>query len=144
MAFSIAKPFRKAIWTNVPFSVCVVFLLVFNALCIFLPAHNRVSTRFDLLPFTTEEDSYYSYKYWIAAGIILNSLLTYVAEKLIVNVFTKRSDARLQAKKQAAFLLKMREYRGLVKDVILAEDRDEDIKTDLYATVVSVKDPKLL
>ena len=114
MAFSIAKPFRKAIWTNGPFFVCVLFLLIFNALCIFLPSDNAVPTRFDLLPFTTEDPkvSYYSYKYWIAAGVILNSLLTYLAEKLIVNVFTKRSDARLQAKKQAAFEQKMQEYRG--------------------------------
>ena len=48
MAFSIAKPFRKAIWTNIPFSICVVFLFVFNALCIFLPADNIVPTKFDL------------------------------------------------------------------------------------------------
>ena len=97
MAFSIAKPFRKAIWTNGPFFFCVVFLLIFNALCIFLPSDNPVATRFDLLPFTTEDPhvSYYSYKYWIAAGVVLNSILTYAAEKLIVNVFTKSADERL-------------------------------------------------
>ena len=61
MAFSTAKPFRKAIWTNWPFFFCVVFLFVFNGLCIFLPSTTRVSSRFDLQPFETFDPdvSYY-------------------------------------------------------------------------------------
>ena len=75
--------------------------------------------------------TYYSYKFWVSAGIILNSLLTYLAEKIIVNFLTKKSDARQKAKKEAAFHEKMVEYKSRVKDVILAVDKDEDIKLDL-------------
>jgi len=104
MAFSIAKPFRKQIWTNYPFLFCVVFLFIFNGFCIFLPADNRVSIVFDLLPFETKNGtSYYSYKYWIALGILLNSLMTYGAEKLIVNVITRKADASKKLKKEMAF-----------------------------------------
>jgi len=136
MAFSIAKPFRKAIWTNWPFFFCVCFLFIFNGLCIFLPSENRVATRFDLQPFETFDPtvSYYSYKYWIAAGVIVNSLMTYLAEKLIVNVLTKKSDSRVKARKEMVFNQKMVEYRLQVKDNILSAERDEDINIDAQTT----------
>ena len=114
MAFSTAKPFRKAIWTNWPFFFCVVFLFVFNGLCIFLPSTTRVSSRFDLQPFETFDPnvSYYSYKYWISAGVVLNSILTILAEKFIIDVVTKKRDARNKAKKEAAFHQKMAGFRS--------------------------------
>lgn len=42
MAFSIAKPFRKPIWTNYPYLVCVITIFVVNSLCIFLPDNSNV------------------------------------------------------------------------------------------------------
>ena len=113
IAFSIAKPFRKPIWTNLPFFFCVIFLFIFNTLCIFLPSDNRVSTRFDLLPFVSDDGTeHYDYKFWIAGGIIINSVLTYVAEKLIIVVLTRRSDKRLKVRKEVAFHIQMEEYRN--------------------------------
>jgi len=114
IAFSIAKPFRKEIWTNWPFFFCVVFLFVFNGLCIVLPASNRVPTRFDLQPFKTYDPdvSYYDYKVWIGTGILLNSILTYVAEVLIVKYLTKASDNSVKSKKEALFHHKMADYRS--------------------------------
>ena len=113
MAFSIAKPFRKPIWTNIPFFLCVIFLFIFNTLCVFLPASNRVSTEFDLLPYVDDDGTeHYDYKFWIAGGIILNSALTYVAEKLIIVVLTRRSDHKLKVRKDAAFHVQMEEYRN--------------------------------
>lgn len=113
MAFSIAKPFRKPIWTNLPFFFCVIFLFIFNTLCIFLPSDNRVSIRFDLLPFVSDDGTeHYDYKFWIAGGIIVNSVLTYVAEKLIIVVLTRRSDKRLKVRKEVAFHIQMEEYRN--------------------------------
>ena len=96
MAFSMAEPFRKPIWSNYPFSICVVSLIIFNTLMVYLPASNPVASLFDLQPFTTTTTSYYSYKYWISAGIVINSVLTYGAEKLIINVLTRKSDRRLK------------------------------------------------
>ena len=113
MAFSIAKPFRKPIWTNLPFFLCVIFLFIFNTLCVFFPASNRVSTEFDLLPFKDDDGTeHYDYKFWIAGGIIINSVMTYVAEKLIIVVMTRRSDHKLKVRKQVAFHVQMEEYRN--------------------------------
>lgn len=112
MAFSIAKPFRKNIWTNYPFLFCVVFLFIFNGLCIFLPSDSIVSTEFDLQEFVSKDGtSYYSYKYWITLGIFVNSVLTYVSEKIIVNVFTTKYDAKMKLKKHQRFLAEMEIYR---------------------------------
>ena len=97
MAFSIAKPFRKPIYSNKPFFFCVVFLFIFNGFCIYLPADNRVPAEFDLEPFKTKDGtSYYSYKYWLGFGILVNAILTYAAEKLIVNVLTRSYDAKMK------------------------------------------------
>ena len=104
MAFSIAKPFRKPIYTNIPFFCCVIFLFIFNILCVFLPSTNFIAKEFDLQKFIDEDGTkYYSYKFWIAFGILVNSILTYVAEKVIVVIFTRRSDRRLKVRKEAAF-----------------------------------------
>ena len=98
-----------------------MFLFIFSAVCIYLPSSSRVATRFDLQPFTTTADdgtvtSYYSYKFWLGAGIALNSVLTYFSEKLIINVLTKKSDSNLKVKKEATFHTLMNEYRAQVKD----------------------------
>ena len=81
MAFSVAKPFRKPIWTNKPFFFCVIFLFFFNILVVFLPSSSRVPKVFNLLAFESKDGtSYYDYRYWIVLGIFLNSILTYLAE----------------------------------------------------------------
>ena len=117
MAFSIAKPFRKPIWTNIPFLVCVVIIFLFNIACIFLPASSKFSQLFELQPFTTKDGtSYYSYKFWIALGILFNSLLTYGAEKMIVNLVTRKVDASKKHKKEIAFHSLMQGYKEKVKD----------------------------
>ena len=104
MAFSIAKPFRKPIWTNLPFTICVVGLFIVNTFFVFLPSDNSMSKLFNLLPFETEDGvEHYSYRYWIALGIVLNSIATYLAEKFIVNVITRKADQRLKDKKEAEF-----------------------------------------
>ena len=105
MAFSIAKPFRKSIYTNIPFFFCVIFLFIFNTLCIYLPSKNVVPTEFDLLPFESQDGatSNYSYRYWVGLGILVNSILTYGAEKLIVNILTRKYDAKMKLKKQVLF-----------------------------------------
>lgn len=95
IAFSIAEPFRQQIYTNIPFFVCLCLIFVFNSLCIFLPSSNPFSSFFNLLPFeTTDGTSYYSWRYWIALGILLNFIVTYGIEKFIVNVITRKFDAR--------------------------------------------------
>ena len=63
-----------------------------------------MSKLFNLLPFETKDGvEHYSYRYWIAFGIVLNSIATYLAEKFIVNVITRKADQRLKDKKEAEF-----------------------------------------
>mmetsp|Transcript_15938 Transcript_15938/g.21617 ORF Transcript_15938/g.21617 Transcript_15938/m.21617 type:complete len:117 (+) Transcript_15938:3476-3826(+) len=113
MAFSISKPFRRPIYTNWIFTACIIILFVLNVVFVFLPSDSSINTLFNLLAFKDEDGTdYYGYRYWIFLGIILNSSLTYVAEKLIVNVITRKADQRLQSKKEAAFHVQMRAYRA--------------------------------
>ena len=64
MAFSIAKPFRETIYSNKPFFACIVCLLVFNVLLIYLPADSVIASHFDLEPVQEPEINapYLSYK----------------------------------------------------------------------------------
>ena len=128
IAFSTAKPFRKPIWTNYPFLFCIVFLFIFDTVCVFIPSDSNVAELFDLLPFRAEDGTrYYSYRYGIAFGIFMNSVLTYVAEKYIVNVVTKKSDLKVKNKKQANFETKMDEYRVQGRQIqYKMTGRDED------------------
>ncbi len=81
-------------------------------MCVFIPSDSGIAQLFDLLPFRAEDGSrYYSYRYWIALGIFLNSVLTYAAEKYIINVVTKKADLKVKNKKQANFETLMEEYR---------------------------------
>ena len=65
------------------------------------------------MPFVSDDGTeHYDYKFWIAGGIIVNSVLTYVAEKLIIVVLTRRSDKRLKVRKEVAFHIQMEEYRN--------------------------------
>ena len=43
--------------------------------------------------------------------------MTYGAEKLIVNVLTRKADASKKRKKEIAFLLRMEGYKTQVKDM---------------------------
>lgn len=90
LAFSISKPFRKPIHTNYAFFFCVVFLTVFDFLCIYLPGESAIPSTFDLIPFTTDDGvEHFKYKYWITLGVVVNGLLTYFAEMLIATYVTR-------------------------------------------------------
>lgn len=93
MAFSISKPFRKAIYTNYLYLGSCIFLLIFNSLIIALPTSSKISSYFNILPFKTDDGtSYETYKYKICIGILLNIVLTYLAEKIIVSKLTRKAD----------------------------------------------------
>ena len=130
MAFSVAKPFRKPIYSNMPFFFCVLFIFVFNTCVVFLPSSSSVSSLFDLQPFVTEGGKeYYRYRFWVALGIALNSVLTILAEQLIVKFVTRAADSNKQLRKEAAFHAAMDGYRVQVSDFasILTEPDDEVI-----------------
>ena len=101
LAFSIAKPFRKPFWTNYPFFFCVIFLIVINSICIFAPSDTVIANIFNLENLNTE------YRYQVALGILTNSVFTYLAEWLIVDIFTRSYDTKEKIKKEEKFKYKM-------------------------------------
>ena len=113
MAFSIAKPFRKPIYTNVAFFVCVVTLFIINTVIIYVPADNPLASEFNIEPFETKDGtSYYSYKYWIGVGILANSVMTYAVEKLVVSVLTRNYDEKMKRKRAVAFQHQMENFKS--------------------------------
>ena len=99
IAFSIAKPFRKKIHTNIPYIIALTCLVVFDILLLWLP-DNSMSQFFGVLPFEDDDgNKYYGYKGWMTLAIILNSAMTYGAEKIIVEKVTKGRDRKIQRKK---------------------------------------------
>ena len=61
---------------------------------------NPIAEAFWMLPFESDDTSYYNYRWWILASIIINSIVTYAVEKLIVVNLTRRSDQRQAQRKQ--------------------------------------------
>ena len=74
-------------------------------------------------PFVDKDGTdYYSYKYWIGFGIIINSVLTYGAEKCIVNCLTKRYDKKVKRKRALEFQREMEEFKE-TSDETIAKNR---------------------
>jgi len=116
LAFSVAKPFRKPFWTNSPFLICVIVLVFVDTALVFVPFDNAFGLWAGLLPFKTEAgESYYSYRYMIAGGIVINTFLTFIAEKLIVHVLTRSWDQKNRVRKLAAFSVTMEAYRAEIE-----------------------------
>lgn len=107
IAFSISKPFRKEVWTNKPFFISIILLIIFDTVDLFVPGNTKVLNLFSCLPFvdytTDPSKSYYNYRYLIAIGIVLNSITTYTAEKLIVEKVTRSFDEKKESKKFNGF-----------------------------------------
>ena len=130
IAFSIAEPFRKPVWTNYPFFFCICCAIAMDVYAIFAPENSFVARWFDLLPFSTSDGtSYYSYRYLVALTVIFNSLLTYGAEKFILNKLTKKSDERKKIKKEIEFYAQMEVYRSLVaSNQLMQTDSDKKVR----------------
>ena len=101
--FSIAYPFRKNFWTNWPFTLSIVLIFTAGCLMVVMPASFFLKHYFDILPFTDD----YNYTYWVILSIVLNMILTYSCEKIIVSQLTYASDRRLHKYKKLEFDEKM-------------------------------------
>lgn len=119
IAFSNAKPHRKDIYTNKPFFISIVAILLLDTAFVFMPnpgvslatqntgGENWLVNFFLLEPFYKDGVSYYSYRYFIAIGIIVNSAITLVFEKWLIVRLTKRCDDQKLVKKQDEFRVMM-------------------------------------
>jgi len=65
-----------------------------------------------LEPFYYNGVSYYSYRYFVFGGIILNSIVTLVTEKVLILYLTKHCDNKMIIEKEEKFRLMMEKNSG--------------------------------
>lgn len=104
ISFSVAKPYRKPVWTNKPFLISLVALAIFNAYLVFTPDHSRAAEFFDFRPLSLSTGpNGQDYHYFIALVVVCNCVATYAAEKVIVQQVTKAEDKKQEESKRIMF-----------------------------------------
>jgi cation-transporting ATPase 13A3/4/5 len=93
-AFLVAYPFREPFYKNIWFLVTLTISFVLNVLFIALPASNPWCALFDKLDYPDEGQ----FTTKIVIGIVLNTLITFTAEKFIAGKFTYWYEQRQQLK----------------------------------------------
>jgi len=131
IAFSTAYPFRKPIYTNLPFFFSAIFLLLGDIALILMPnqgmsfdyndagmptaivtGRNPITNFFMLYPFTnlamnSMAMSFYYYRYIILLGVICNSIATLGYEKYFISWYTDKCDKKEKLKKDKNFESRM-------------------------------------
>lgn len=131
IAFSTAYPFRKPMYTNLPFFLAACFLLFGDIALVLMPnpgfsftygennmpvavnwGRNPVANFFYLLPFTnlamnSTIASFYYYRYIILLGVICNSIATLGYEKYFISWYTDSCDKKEKLKKDKEFESRM-------------------------------------
>lgn len=107
-AFLVAYPFRKPFWTNAWFTVTIILIFFVNASFIVFNYDFFMNKFFDVLPYTGD----YSYKINVTVGIVLNTVLTFLIEKIIAVPFTAWYDNRVDKKEAADYARLMIELRN--------------------------------
>lgn len=114
IAFSVAKPFRKPIYTNIPFLLSIILITAVNVCFVFLPnpgvddqntqGSNWLDNFFLIEPFTKDGESFYTYRFYLALGIVVNSVTTLLWEKCFIVWLTQMFDQKTKEKKDKKFL----------------------------------------
>ncbi len=94
MVFSISKPFRQPLYTNLWFTLSLVILFSLNLYCI-ISSDPFITSLLDL-----EEDVSLNFRIQALLVVVLNSLLTYAYERIVVWYVSmwelKRADRRIK------------------------------------------------
>jgi magnesium-transporting ATPase (P-type) len=131
IAFSTAYPFRKPIYSNLPFFLSACFLLLGDIALVLMPnpgfsftygennmpvainlGRNPVANFFFLYPFTnlamnSMMQSFYYYRYIILLGVICNCIATLGYEKYFISWYTDSCDKKEKLKKDKEFESRM-------------------------------------
>jgi len=97
MVFSISKPFRQPLYTNLWFSLCLVICLGFSGYIVMSP-HTWVNELFDL-----KGDISFQFRLICIVVVVANALVSYVYEKIIiwyVTVCWKNRKDRIKMRQQ--------------------------------------------
>lgn len=135
IAFSTAYPFRKQIYTNIPFFLSACFLVLGDIALVLMPnpgfafsydpttnmpngvvqGSNPIANFFFLMPFRTwmnpnsdlVPQSFYYYRYIIMLGVICNTIATLGYEKYFISWYTDVCDKKEKLKKDKEFESRM-------------------------------------
>mmetsp|Transcript_30529 Transcript_30529/g.29949 ORF Transcript_30529/g.29949 Transcript_30529/m.29949 type:complete len:126 (-) Transcript_30529:104-481(-) len=103
LAFSVSKPYRKAFYTNIPFTITVI-LLIFVSIFITFTDYEWVNNLFDIQ--TVPEPLPIEMRWIIFATAVIDVILTYFYEKVIIwqlgVCWTKRTENKLAQELKAA------------------------------------------
>ena len=92
ICFSVSKPFRKAVWTNPLFCICVVLMTGYNTyLTVWLDDWSEDLFNLADLPM--------NYRYFLLAMIVLDFIATYSFERFFIQWFSKWWNTRLETNK---------------------------------------------
>jgi hypothetical protein len=104
IAFSVSRPFRKPIHSNPLYLLSIVLIIILNLLFVFIEpsdideqgtnGDSWIVNFFLLEPFTLNGESYYSYRWFVFANIVINTAMTITFEKVIITLVTKAWDSR--------------------------------------------------
>lgn len=78
MVFSLSKPFRQPLYTNFPFSVSLIILLVFNTYIV-LSSDSFITGLIDLMPGVS-----LTYRLSVLVIVAINSIFSYGFEKIVI------------------------------------------------------------
>jgi magnesium-transporting ATPase (P-type) len=101
VAFSISKPFRQPLYTNLAFTVCLIVLMIFSTYVV-LSDDKWVLNLYSLMTDVTM-----TFRLYIILVIVINSILTYFFEKIViwyVSLWWKARKDRIKHRRQMAEL----------------------------------------
>ena len=116
IAFSVSKPFRKPIYSNIPFLFSIIMMVIANFVFLFAPnpgtppcenidgvlmcpnwpGQNWFINFFMIEPFSYDGASFYKYRMFLLGVIVVNSAVTLLYEKWIMRRLTKGREAKAQ------------------------------------------------
>ena len=100
----------------------MVGIVIFNSLILLLPTTNSMDAFFGIVPFVDDSGKQYrSYQLWVGLGVLINSAVTILAEKLVAQVLTKFWDQKQARAKKAALDAQMETYRTEAEGLELLE-----------------------
>jgi hypothetical protein len=95
--FSIGKPFRASLISNIPFTICFIIIIALDFLWVFCPDYENkwIFKAFILANYVGDDGKKYYYYRWIIFGAAMIQMISnYVVEKFLVRKITTIFDAR--------------------------------------------------
>ena len=123
LAFSVGPPFRKPLYTNIPFVLCAIGFVACSLSFLFVPGYlgkfppsdvldeetgepycvgdkmKPMHNFFLLVSFVYEENSYYRYRWRIFIAGMINSVVNFAFERIAVSRLEQAFDRRFKNKR---------------------------------------------